>query len=355
MKLRIFFTPAIAVALLGAAALLFAIVVLAGSRPFDLLALPLMLFYLVLFAMSGWALLRIRAIERWASWDSPQRLLILAPHEDDCVISAGGIGARNRKLGGVTRVVYLAPDETPGMAKQRAIEAREAWRKAGVAEADLVHLDLLPPLRERDPRKLQIAASVLRSIIDGFKPTTMVVPMFEGGHVQHDIVAALVASIVTDQDRFDLFEAPEYSPYTSLRHTPHRVISLCTRWLFGLVSYYGPPDGIDDRPIIKFKLTPDELGCKRHMLGEFKSQNAPSLMETRSYPDRLVRWDGRRLRRRPFEISGSYLGLALAARRMLSASLVDRLFAVQLGTIGREGTVTDWTAESTVGPSQAPQ
>jgi hypothetical protein len=58
-----------------------------------------------------------------------------------------------------------------------------------------------------------------------------------------------------------------------------------------------------------------------------------------------VRWD-RTPRRHPFELRGSYLGFALAARQVVPAALVDRLLAVPLGTIGREGTLTDWNEES---------
>ncbi len=81
------------------------------------------------------------------------------------------------------------------------------------------------------------------------------------------------------------------------------------------------------------------------MLGAFVSQNAPSLMETRAYPDRLVRWTPGTLRRHPFEMRGSYLALALAARRVLPAALVNRLLPGEPGTLGREPELTDWDAE----------
>jgi hypothetical protein len=71
------------------------------------------------------------------------------------------------------------------------------------------------------------------------------------------------------------------------------------------------------------------------------SQNAPSLVATRSYPDRLVRHEHRPPRRHPFSFAFSYLRLALTLRRHLPASLVDRLLPVQLGTIGRPGTITE--------------
>ncbi len=152
----------------------------------------------------------------------------------------------------------------------------------------------MPPLEKRDPAKLRAASIVLRAIIDDFQPTAIVMPAFEGGHVHHDMVAALVDLLVTPADRFAVFEAPEYSPCVSLLHTPHRVLALCARWLFGLVAYNGPPDGVDGRPILKLRMAPSELADKRRMLGAFASQNAPSLMATRSYPDRLIARVGHR-------------------------------------------------------------
>jgi LmbE family N-acetylglucosaminyl deacetylase len=344
MKLRLFGRPDLAVALLGLAALLLWAVVLDIGWPWGLVALPIAALYAALLAVSAWALLRLQSLERWADWKK-QRLLILAPHEDDCVIAAGGVGPLNRALGGATRIVYLAPEDDPAKAARRADETRAAWRLAGFADSDLLHLDLLPRLRQRDPQKLRAAGRALRAIIDEFRPTAIIVPMFEGGHVQHDMLAGLVGRIVRPDEPIEIFEAPEYSPFTSLVFTPHRVLTLTTRWLFGLVSYYGPPDGIDGRPVLKFRLTPEEIDRKRRMLGAFVSQNAPSLMETRAYPDRLVRWHRNTLRRHPFEMRGSYLALATAARRVLPAALVSRLLPGESGTLGREPALTDWDAE----------
>jgi len=343
MKFRIDFQPSIvALALALAAALFWFATAVPGIY---WIALPLALFYSALLAVALFALSRIRMIERWMTWDTPGRLLILAPHEDDCVIAAGGLGLRNSRLGGATRIVYLARDETPALPERRAAEARSAWAVAGLGSEDLRFLDLMPPLLTRDPQKLRTAAKVLRVIIDDFQPTTVVMPAFEGGHIHHDMVAALVDRIVTPADRFDVFEAPEYSPYVSLLHTPHRVLALAARWLFGIVAYNGPPDGVDDQPIYKVRLDARDLADKRRMLAEFVSQNAPSLVATRSYPDRLVvRQSGAR-RRYPFEFGRSYLRLVLVLRRRLPARLVDRLLPVQLGTIGRMGSITDWVAE----------
>lgn len=343
MKLRIDFRPSIVVALLAAAAFLFW---LATCLPgLFWIALPFALFYSLLLTLATLALLRIRMIERWMAWDAPGRLLVLAPHEDDCVIAAGGLGLRNSRLGGVTRIVYLARDETPALPERREAEARAAWRIAGLGDADLRFQDMMPPLESRDPEKLHAASAALRALIDEFQPTAIVTPAFEGGHVHHDMIAALIDRLVTPADRFTVFEAPEYSPYVSLLHTPHRILALCARWLLGLVSYNGPPDGVDGRPILKLRMAPSELDDKKRMLGAFVSQNAPSLMATRSYPDRLIARVGGQHRRRPFDFDRSYLRLVLMLRRLLPSRLVDRVLPVQLGTIGRPGTITDWDSE----------
>jgi hypothetical protein len=81
------------------------------------------------------------------------------------------------------------------------------------------------------------------------------------------------------------------------------------------------------------------------MLAAFASQNAPSLVGTRSYSDRLVLWQAGSQRRQPFDFAHSYLRFVMAARRLLPPAIVDRLLPVQLGTIGREGALTDWWQE----------
>jgi LmbE family N-acetylglucosaminyl deacetylase len=345
MKLRVYFRPEIPVLLLGGVAIAAWCAFGVLGPGWRLLPLPFALFYSALFAIGLWCLWRIARLERPMRWDKPQRLLILSPHEDDCTIGAGGVGVRNARLGGATRIAYLAPDETPGMAEVRAREAVVAWQLAGVSADALLHFDLLPPLFRRDPAKLRAAAATLRSIIDAFHPTVVIVPMFEGGHVQHDATAALLDELVRPDDRFEIYEAPEYGPYTSLAHTPHRVVALCARWLFGLISYYGVPDGVDGRPVNRVVLDPAELDCKRRMLAAFASQNGASLSRTSSYPDRLVRWRRSEDRTTPFDFAHSYLRFVQRIRRTFPAKIVDRLFPVQLGTVGRPQAITNWREE----------
>lgn len=258
-----------------------------------------------------------------------------------------GIGIRNACLGGLTRIIYLVQDKDEGTAGCRRAEAIAAWKLAGVPKRSLHHLNLLPPLRIRDPSRLAATAVELRKIVEKFSPTVVIMPMFEGGHIHHDMANQVVSSILASGSGIRVFEAPEYSPYVSLRWTPHRVLALCARWIFGFVAYYGAPDGIDGRTVWKVRLSADELKLKRRMLATFVSQNGASLAATRCYSDRLVYWVPRDYRGRPFEVEGSFLSFVLLLGRFISNDWAIRLLPVQLGTIGREPAITDLQQELT--------
>jgi LmbE family N-acetylglucosaminyl deacetylase len=348
VKIRIYFEPVWIVVLLTITAAAFWTAFCLADTWVKWLWLGPALFYSALGVISSWARLRCSLLEQWISWDTPERLLIVVPHQDDCVICAGGIGIRNQAAGGETHIVYVVQDDAPGMADRRRAEAVAAWSLAGVAAHNLHHLDLLPSLYERAPGRLQGAADELARIIDAIESTVIVMPLFEGGHVHHDLLNHLVSTIAGRGVDRRIFESPEYSPFVSLKWTPHRVLSLCGRWLFGLVAYYGPPDGIDSRPLLKVRLAPNELAVKRRMLAGFRSQNGDSLAATRCYPDRLIRWRPRPYRARPFEVGGTYLELVQTLRQRLPWSWVSRLFPAQIGTIGREPEVTDLDKELSV-------
>lgn len=303
------------------------------------------MFYSALFGLAGYALLRCRAIESWVEWSRPERLLILAPHQDDCVICAGGIGLRNAKLGGETFIAYFVQDQAPGMATRRAEEAEQAWSLAGVPAGHLRQLDLLPPLYSRRPELLPALVQAIAHLIDEVRPTVVIMPMFEGGHIHHDILNQLALLVLADRPSIRIYESPEYGPFVSFKRTPHRVIAQCCRWLFGLCSYYGPPDGIDDRSIGKVRLNDQELMLKRRMLAAFASQNGASLARASAYPDRIVEFQLRPYRPRPFEPKGSYLSFVLFLEQWLPRTLVQRIFPGQRGTIGREPDITNLDVE----------
>lgn len=345
MKIRIHFRPASVVLALGAAALLFwgAWWFAPGLWRWPILAPAL--FYSVLFALAADALRRCFAIERSMEWSRPERLLILAPHQDDCVLCAGGIGIRNAKLGGDTFVIYLSQAQPRAVAACRATECITAWSLAGVAPDHLQQLDLLPPLYSRKPECLPAVAETIARLIDETKPTVVILPMFEGGHIHHDIVNQLALLALAGRPSTRVYEAPEYSPFFSLKYTPHRIIAHCGRWLCGLMAYYGPPDGVDGRTVYKIKLSGAELALKQRMLAAFVSQNGASLAAHAGYADRVVEWRPRSYRARPFALKGSYLTFVLQLERWLPSAFVRRIFPGQRGTFGRDPDITDLDKE----------
>lgn len=345
MKIRIYFKPGWVVLGLVFAATMLWFMVLRLEWWGRWLCVMASIFYSVLALLSLFALVRCHALERWMSWETPERLLILAPHQDDGVICAGGVGIRNQQLGGETHIIYLVQDDKPGMAECRKREALAAWAIAGVPAENLLHLDMLPRLYERAPKQLDKAALDLDDIIESLSPTVLILPLFEGGHIHHDVLNHLVTSVLKLGARVKVFEAPEYSPYVSLRRTPHRVISLCGRWLAGLVSYCGPPDGIDDRTVLKVRLSKENLVVKRQMLAAFESQHGDSLSANCSYSDRLISWQPRPYRSRPFREKKGYFSFVRSLHEWLPSAIVTKVFPVQLGTVGREPNITSLDEE----------
>ena len=153
---------------------------------------------------------------------SRHSLLILVPHEDDCVIAAGRhLSVRNGRLGGVTRIVYLAPDETPGLPEIRAAEAYVQHGPmpdlAGSQSFATSHM--LPPLRQPViPRGLfpqgccgiacdsSTTSDRRRSSCRCSKAATFITTCSP----------LCSCHIVTSEDSFKIYEAPEYSPYVSI-------------------------------------------------------------------------------------------------------------------------------------------
>jgi LmbE family N-acetylglucosaminyl deacetylase len=344
VKVRIYFRPALVVAsLVLATTTLFAMASLLSS--FRWLWWTGAGFYSLLSLASCYALWRIVNCEQWIEWATAERLLILAPHQDDCVICAGGTGLRNQQLGGETYVVYLVQEPPEDRAFLRKEEAKRAWCVAGVSPDHLQHLNLLPELHARDPQLLDRAAKALDEIITTIAPTVIMLPAFEGGHIHHDVLNHLVTGVVSVPAGVRIYECPEYTPYVSLRLTPHKIIALCGRWIAGLLSYYGPPDGIDRRIILKVRLTADELMTKRRMLAAFRTQHPESLERTRCYPDRFVAWQRRPFRSQPFRVRGSYPAFVRSLERILPVRLVHLLLPGQTSTYGREPGFTELSTE----------
>ncbi len=308
------------------------------GQGFSLWAIPFV-FYLGLSVLVTGAILRLQKERRPFHLQRPTRLLILAPHQDDCVITAGGLAIQAAKLQGAIRIVYGVQDESEETALLRQQEAIHAWSLIGVGPESIDHLHLFSKEKDRHDEDQKGAVDSLGRVIDQFKPTMIVMPLFEGGHIEHDLLNHLVSKHLLPKVGVSVYEAPEYSPFLSLKYTPQKVINLCARWLFGLIQYRGSPDGIDGRPLYRLEMTQKELDLKIRMLSCFKSQDPVTLCKRYGFEDTLVAWEARP--------DGAVLAISNRTSRMLEAlpqSFLKRLlrwfYPLPIETVGRTRSMT---------------
>lgn len=105
--------------------------------------------YSIAFMVSIFSLSKIYLKEKTIYLNRHEKILIVAPHQDDCAICAGGFGLRNLQLGGETHIAYVANESTPHLTETRTAEAEESWRLSGAPR--FYHMNLLPNIFERDP------------------------------------------------------------------------------------------------------------------------------------------------------------------------------------------------------------
>jgi LmbE family N-acetylglucosaminyl deacetylase len=291
--------------------------------------------------LSSLLLLRIRRLERPISFDRPERMLIISPHQDDCVLMAGGAAARNLRLGGETHVVYLAADRR--IQDVRRQEAVASWELAGLPEVNLHHLDVLPPLGTRDPASIEKARASLQQVFEALKPTVVFMPMFEGGHVQHDLANYIVSFLIKTSDGTRIYECPEYSGYLSWRNTPHRMLGMMARLLLGRFPYFGPPDGVDGRTVLVLDMNQSEMLLKKQMLKRFQSQNINAAHCY--YADRYVEWQEREYRAQPWRYRFSACHLRASLERVVPPRLATRLLPLQARSYGTREGITNLDVE----------
>lgn len=130
----------------------------------------------------------------------PGRVLILAPHMDDEVISPGGTLALHKAAGGTVGVVYVSdsagdPDQTK-QASETAIRKVESETCAKAMGFEIVGFLDFPDgsLSRHEPA----IAERLRKIIADWKPTEIWAPFPTDHHRDHQAVAASLAAALGD-------------------------------------------------------------------------------------------------------------------------------------------------------------
>lgn len=345
MKLRLYRQPKTLVVLLATVASALALAALFSEGAVQVTFGTISVVYGCAFVLGIFCLIRIRANEGTVSFKKPERILIVAPHQDDCVLCAGGFGARNIRLGGETHVVYLTQPSDEVVKNIRREETIASWRLSGCPASNLHHFNILPHLGVRDAKKIRQAAQELQKIVDKIKPTILFMSLYEGGHAQHDIANYIMSFLIKKPQGIRIYECPEYSPFVSLMYTPHKILALLTRLFVGFVSYCGIAEGVDGRKILNLKMDRQEIELKRRMLREFRSQNGEALARNHGYPDRVIEWEDRPYRSQPFEYKYSFCRFVEILRIILPVWLVNKAFPGDYRSHGLERGITNMDVE----------
>jgi len=231
-------------------------------------------------------------------------ILIVAPHQDDCVAIAGGYAIQTLEKGGRVTVLYATDGyENGGDIRRR--EALDAWRTAGL-DAGNIHFMDYPVLTGFTTRaELDRCTEEIADWIRRILPETVFIPLYEGGHFQHDAVNYMV-STAAGRIGFNgtVYESPEYNFFLSFRTTPEKILSGFMRFIPGVRHDY-PPEPITDDALLLLRMTPGQIEKKKEMLSKFRTQHPEQLVLRFGFEDRYQKLHGYDYRRPPFEYERS--------------------------------------------------
>jgi LmbE family N-acetylglucosaminyl deacetylase len=227
-------------------------------------------------------------------------ILIVSPHQDDCVAIAGGYGIQTKEKGGNVRILYVTDGMEKGSPARRS-EAAAAWIMAGVTEADLRFLEY-PSLTGLTGRgEIDICIGRIEEEIRNRRPGTIFTPSYEGGHYQHDVVNYMTAEAVRRTGfRGRVFESPEYNFYLSFRTTPEKILSGLLRFVpFAATDY--PPEPVSADPVFRLRMTEDQIATKKRMIAAFESQHPDMLVKRFGFEDRYQEMHATDYTKPPFD------------------------------------------------------
>jgi LmbE family N-acetylglucosaminyl deacetylase len=235
-------------------------------------------------------------------------IVIFAAHQDDGVIMAGGYAMQAIKAGGKVKVFYMFDGE-PGNGRKRNItrmnESFRAWELIGIEKRNIHFLDYDEYYGLSDDVEIE---ECIDEVVDIFKKNNfdkIFIPLYEGGHYQHDIANYIVSRAHIRSGRNGrLYECPEYNAYYSIKNTPEKFLSLLSK-LVPLCEYRYPPIFIREGSRLYLDMSDEELMLKREMLQAFKSQDVKGLLDLYGYKDSYQIYTDYDYSKPPFDYDGS--------------------------------------------------
>lgn len=280
--------------------------ILVGKIPLEmcifLFAIWAFYFVYLIFAKGIWFLAKKR--KRFPMKAQGEDILIIAPHQDDCVAMAGGYAIQVLKKGGKVKVLYLT-DGPENDKITRRNEALNAWRVVGLLDSDLIFLPYHTLSGFTTQEEIDRCTQDIAKWIQALHPKTIFVPLYEGGHFQHDVANYMVHCAVK-RIGFSgkIYETPLYNFYVSLKTTPEKILSGFLRYVpFVHIGY--PPEPIRNDSLFELSMTEEELQIKKQMLTCFQTQQPYQLVARFGFPDRYQNFHSYDYTKPPFSYQWS--------------------------------------------------
>ncbi len=315
------FTLRMIVLILVSSIILIVVFVIPVSLWLKLLVCGVCFLFLMYSAFVMWLFYKIRNQNKTFIQSHGENILIIAPHQDDCVALAGGYAVQTVEKGGHVNILYT----TDGYKDDKVTRKQEALDAWSVLGKDSVTIEFLPYTNNesfltRD--EIDEGIDRISTYIKGARPETIFIPLYEGGHYQHDVTNYMVSKALDKLDlRCAVYESPIYNFFMSFKTTPEKILSGLTRFI-PLVSYDYPPEPVRNDKVYYLKMTDAQLQKKKEIIVKFKTQSPNKLVERWGFCDRYQRLHEYDYSQPPFDYSRS---LAQSVHRMKSWPLIGNI------------------------------
>lgn len=280
--------------------------------------------YIVFFLYSMlilWLYQRIQNRHKTFIQSRGEDILIIAPHQDDGVAIAGGYAVQTVEKGGHVYILYT----TDGYKDDKVTRKQEAIKAWSILGNQSVTLDFLPYYNNisfLSRREIDKGIDEIGTYIQKVQPETIFMPLYEGGHYQHDVSNYMVNKAL---EKFNIhstvYESPVYNFYMSFKTTPEKILSGLVR-LIPIVKYHYPPEPVDNEKIYYLNMTEAQLEKKKEIISGFKTQSPDKLKERWGFCDRYQKLHAYDYSKPPFDYDKS---IAKKVHGMKSLPLIGNL------------------------------
>ena len=235
-------------------------------------------------------------------------ICIFAAHQDDGIIMAGGYAMQTIKKGGSVDIFLMFDGEVGNGRKRNKIRMNEsirAWKLAGVEKKKVHFFDYDDFYGLIDEEEIRACVEEVTGLLRKSNYDVIFIPLYEGGHYQHDITNFIVSrACINSGTKSLLYECPEYNAFYSLQNTPEKILSLTSK-LIPFYKFNSPPSFIRNENRLYLEMNDEELVLKRRILQVFESQDVKGLLDLYGHKDSFQIYTDHDYSQPPFVYDGS--------------------------------------------------